>query len=126
MPTKVNNLKFKLIVFTIDNLKINHRAIIVCLIQDFEADFLWKVSLKILNSGLILKTFTHVCLIQHFETDILLKSRNNPVNFCVSLYFMKVLIFKGYVTVMSLQLTALLNSFENLFLKQYKIIPYQI
>ena len=28
-------------------------------IQHFEADFLWKVSLKILNSGLILKTFTH-------------------------------------------------------------------
>ena len=28
-------------------------------IQYFEADFLWKVSLKILNSGLILKTFTY-------------------------------------------------------------------
>ena len=34
-------------------------AIIICLIQHFEADFLWKVSLKILNSGIILKTFTH-------------------------------------------------------------------
>ena len=31
----------------------------VSLIQHFEADFLWKVSLKILNSGIILKTFTH-------------------------------------------------------------------
>ena len=31
----------------------------VALIQHFEADFLWKVSLKILNSGIILKTFTH-------------------------------------------------------------------
>ena len=31
-------------------------AIKICLIQHFEADFLWKVSLKILNSGLILKT----------------------------------------------------------------------
>ena len=31
----------------------------VSLIQQFEADFLWKVSLKILNSGIILKTFTH-------------------------------------------------------------------
>ena len=30
------------------------------LIQHFEADFLWKVSLKILNSVLVLKTFTHV------------------------------------------------------------------
>ena len=29
------------------------------LIQHFEADFLWKVSLKILHSGIILKTFTH-------------------------------------------------------------------
>ena len=34
-------------------------AIIICLIQYFKADFLWKVSLKILNSGLILKTFTY-------------------------------------------------------------------
>ena len=31
----------------------------VSLIQHFEADFLWNVSLKILNSGVILKTFTH-------------------------------------------------------------------
>ena len=29
------------------------------LFQDFEADFLWKASLKILNSGIILKPFTH-------------------------------------------------------------------
>ena len=34
-------------------------AIEISLIQHFEADFLWKVSLKILNSGTILKTFTH-------------------------------------------------------------------
>ena len=32
----------------------------VSLIQHFEADFLWKVSLKIWNSGIILKTFTYV------------------------------------------------------------------
>ena len=38
-------------------------AIITCLIQYFEADFLWKVSLKILNSGIILKTFTHAMLV---------------------------------------------------------------
>ena len=31
----------------------------IFLIQHFEADFLWKVSLKILNSGIIQKTFTH-------------------------------------------------------------------
>ena len=30
------------------------------LIQHFVADFLWKVSHKMLNSGIILKTFTHV------------------------------------------------------------------
>ena len=38
-----------------DNLKKIREAIIVCLIRYFEADFLWKVSLKILNSGIILK-----------------------------------------------------------------------
>ena len=31
----------------------------ISLIQDFEADFLWKVGLKILKSGIILKAFTH-------------------------------------------------------------------
>ena len=44
----------------LDNLKIIQKAFIISLIQHFEADFLWKVSLKILNSGLILKTLTHV------------------------------------------------------------------
>ena len=34
-------------------------CIIISLIQHFVADFPWKVSLKILNLGLILKTFTH-------------------------------------------------------------------
>ena len=33
--------------------------IIISLIQHFEADFLWKISLKILNSEIILNTFTH-------------------------------------------------------------------
>ena len=31
----------------------------LCLIQDIEADFLWKVSLKILNLRIMLKTSTH-------------------------------------------------------------------
>ena len=35
----------------------------ISLIQHFEADFLWKVSLKILNSGIILKTFTHAIIV---------------------------------------------------------------
>ena len=39
--------------------KLIREAIIISPNQDFEADFQWKVSLKILNSGLILKTFTH-------------------------------------------------------------------
>ena len=34
----------------------------VSLIQHFEADFLWKVSLKMLNSDIILKTFPHASL----------------------------------------------------------------
>ena len=40
----------------------------ISLIQHFEADFLWKVSLKILNSGVIMKTFTHVICILKFQT----------------------------------------------------------
>ena len=36
----------------------------ICLIQHFEADFPKNVSLKILNTGIVLKTFTHVlCLL---------------------------------------------------------------
>ena len=44
----------------------------IYLIQHFEADFLWKDSLKILNSGFILKTFTHVIMNiegANFNTD---------------------------------------------------------
>ena len=43
----------------LDKLNYIRKAIITCRIQHFEADFLWKVSLKILNSRIILKTFTH-------------------------------------------------------------------
>ena len=55
MPTKllVSSLKGQL---SSDKSK---EATIICQIQHFEADFLWKVSLKILNSGIILKTFTN-------------------------------------------------------------------
>ena len=43
------------------HLNINQRSYYnLPIFQDFEADFLWKVSLKIMNSGLIMKTFTHV------------------------------------------------------------------
>ena len=47
----------------------------ISLIQHFEADFPQKVSLKILNSGIILKTFTHVfivCSFTHKLTNLLL------------------------------------------------------
>ena len=40
--------------------KLIKEAIIIFLIQNFEADFLWKVSLKILNSGLFMNTSIHV------------------------------------------------------------------
>ena len=40
-------------------------AIIIYLTEHFEHDFLWKVSLKILNSGSILKTFTHAFSIKN-------------------------------------------------------------
>ena len=59
MPININNFKFK---WSLDKRKLNKEAIIFCLIKDFEADFLWKVSLKILHSGIILKAFTHVSL----------------------------------------------------------------
>ena len=38
---------------------INQKLYKICLILYFEADFLWKVGLKILNSAIILKTLTH-------------------------------------------------------------------
>ena len=61
MPTKMNNFMFEwLIVLRLGNLKLIGEAIAISLIQHFEADFLWKVSLKILNSGFTVKTFTHV------------------------------------------------------------------
>ena len=44
----------------LDKLKPNQKSYYYLQIQHFEADFLWKVSLKILNSGIIPKTFTHV------------------------------------------------------------------
>ena len=58
LPTKINNFKFQwsIVQLSLDKIK---EAIRICLIQDFETDFLWKVSLRILNSGIILKTFTH-------------------------------------------------------------------
>ena len=38
-----------------DNQNINYKSNLIHLIKCFDADFQWKVSLKILNSGMILK-----------------------------------------------------------------------
>ena len=54
----------------------------IFLIQHFEADFPWKVSLKILNSGIILKTFTHV-----LYTEWEIKRRIRPESDDGSLYY---------------------------------------
>ena len=51
----------------VDYVSTIRESTIISLIQHFEADFLWKVSLKILNSGLILKTFTHANTNTTFE-----------------------------------------------------------
>ena len=45
-------------------------AIIISLIQHFEADFLWKASLKILNSELILKTFIHALVGKELKQEL--------------------------------------------------------
>ena len=44
---------------------------IISLFQHFEADFLWKVSLKILNKGIILKTSTDVSQINEMAQKCL-------------------------------------------------------
>ena len=59
----------------VDNLK----TIIISLTQYFEADFLWKVSFKIMNSGLILKTVTHVLASGYFYHLLITFSKSfNP------------------------------------------------
>ena len=42
---------------------------IISLIQHFEDDLLWIVILKILKSGIILKTFTHALEASHQEAS---------------------------------------------------------
>ena len=59
MPININNLKIQMVNRLGMNLNHIKEAIRICLIQDFEADFLWKVNLRILNSGMILKTVIH-------------------------------------------------------------------
>ena len=55
----VNNFKLKWSIAKRWTKNKFRESIKICLIQHFEADFLWKARFKILNSGIILKTFTH-------------------------------------------------------------------
>ena len=68
MPTKYSQFEGLNGQLSLDRLNINQRTYFCLPIQHFKADFLWKVSLKILNLGIILKTFTHV--LQIFKSDI--------------------------------------------------------
>ena len=61
-PLNIHNFNFNC-QLSLDRLNINRKTYYNLLYQHLEADFLWKVSLKILNSGIILKTFTHEDLI---------------------------------------------------------------
>ena len=62
VPSLMRNHKKSERVVFLDHLVGVREAYIISLIQYFEDDFLWKVILKILNSGIILKTFTHAFL----------------------------------------------------------------
>ena len=55
----INNFKLNGLLSLV-NWKSIREAIIAYWTQHFEADFLWEASLKILNSGVILKMFTLV------------------------------------------------------------------
>ena len=67
-----NNVKFRWSMSS-DILKINQRSYkIICLTQYFEADFLYKVSLKILNSRIMLITLTIILLTREFMAHIML------------------------------------------------------
>ena len=72
---------------------------IISLIQHFEADFLWKVSLKILNSGLILKTFIHVYVryncIHHLIRHAQLSSRARGLHLGLNLHLHIYLVCKN-------------------------------
>ena len=48
----------------------------ISLIQDSEADFLWKVGLKILNSGIILKTFANATVDSEWNKLLILDNLN--------------------------------------------------
>ena len=58
---------------SLHKLKYVYKSVITeCPIQHFEADFLWNINLKILNSGIILKKFTDDSL--HIKLSLALDS----------------------------------------------------
>ena len=84
MPRNINNLSLNGHLSS-KNLKKKIREAIVMPNSAFEADFLWKVSLKILNSGLILKTFTHS--IELFEAMVKWTCSNHDVHVLLKMGF---------------------------------------
>ena len=65
------------------------KAITIILIQDFELDFLRKVSLKILNSGMLLEIFTHAYML-HVSLFKVLYFRNFSPEFVISNNYRKI------------------------------------
>ena len=62
LTVRLQNVQFQVLMVNClywDKLKMNHRSYYNLPNSGFEADFLWKVSLNILNSGISLKIFTH-------------------------------------------------------------------
>ena len=69
MPTKVLNSSVNA-QLSLDKLLMYQRRYYNLPNSVFKANFLWKVSLKILNSGIIKKTFNHTFIISFLESTI--------------------------------------------------------
>ena len=69
--------------------------------QHFEADFLWKVSLKILNSRIILKTFTHDKVISYLF--LYQRFNHHHYNYLLSLSLPTILMSNINISYLSVQ-----------------------
>ena len=69
-----------------DILKYIGKAVTIYLIQHFEAYFLWKVSLEILNSGIILNTSIHVNVGVSFDNQADKKTYKSFIPFTVEVW----------------------------------------
>ena len=74
-------------------------AIKSSLIQHFEADFLWKVSLKILNSGIILKTFTDVVIKFYFYICLAMQATLKELQGTILTTFVETQTFQKYIRI---------------------------